>query len=333
MPGVSIIIPCYNSQKTIAECLTAIRASIYKDYGLIVVDDHSNDDTVGIASKFADKVIRLGKNKGSGNARKLGIEQSSSDIICFVDSDILIKPNTISIIVSFLAQHPEVDAVTGLLSKEHPHQNFFSQYKNLYMNYIFNRLPDQVTFLFGSIYAMRRHTHSPKENALRYTPDTEFGQKLFLQGKAIAFLRELGVIHLKNYTFLSFIKNDFMVPFSWAKIFVRFHGLQQLGRNRTGFAHAPRTQLASVVIAPLILFGAVASFLVLPAKIVLCFLSIFWLGLNVQFFGFLFRERGTVFLLNSVYITFIDQLIMALGIMTGLSSELFLRFFWRHSKS
>jgi len=301
----------------------AIRASAYKEYELIVVDDHSNDNTVELAAKFADKVICLNENKGSGNARKLGMEQSSSDIICFTDSDILIKPETISMIANFFIQHPQVDAITGLLSKEHPNRNFFSQYKNLYMNYIFNRLPDRVTFLFGSICAIRKHTGYPAENALRYTPDTEFGQQLFLQGKTIAFLKDLEVVHLKNYTVLSFIKNDFLVPYEWARIFVRSTGWRQLGRNKTGFAHAPNTQLASVAITPLIFLGTLASFFTPAGNIMLWFLFIFWLILNLQFFIFLFKERGIAFLLTSVYITFIDQFIMALGIITGMTFSSF----------
>ena len=326
MARISIVIPCYNSRKTITECLTAIRKSIYKDYEIVVVDDHSSDNTVEIAARYADKVIPLSENKGSGNARQVGMEQSSSDIICFVDSDVLIKPQTVSMIMSFLSQHPEVDAVTGLLSKEHPHQNFFSQYKNLYMNYIFNLLPDRVTFLFGSICALRKQAGCPGDNALRHTPDTEFGQRLFLGGKTIAFLKDLGVVHLKSYTPLSFFKNDFRVPFSWAKIFVRFAGWRQLGRNKTGFAHASRTQLASVVVTASVFFLAGASFFVPSAGIGLYFLSIFWLTLNIRFFVFLFRERGSAFLLTCVPVTFADQLVMAFGIVAGIYSELCSQF-------
>ncbi|MCG6537302.1 MAG: glycosyltransferase family 2 protein [Syntrophales bacterium LBB04] len=272
MPRISIIIPCHNSSKTITQCLSALQASTYKDHELIIVDDHSCDDTVAIAARFTDQIILLKDNKGSGFARKTGMANAHTDIVCFIDSDIIVKLDTLSLIIKFMQEHPEFDAVTGLLSKEHPHQNFFSQYKNLYMNHTFNLLPQKVTFLFGSVYALRKKSEHPDQGNLRHTPDTEYGQKLFLQGKTIAFLKDLEVIHLKRYTLFSLIKNDFLVPFSWAKIFVRFKGWQQLGKNHTGFAHAPQRQLASVITAPLLACSLAARCFIASANILSCIL-------------------------------------------------------------
>ena len=154
--GISVVIAAYNREGTIARCLEAVRASIYKDYELVVVDDGSADRTADAAEKLADKVIRLTNNNGPAYARTKGIEESAGSIIVSIDSDILIKPDTLSKINDLLTSHPEFDALTGLLSKEHPNDNFFSQYKNLYMNYIFSKLSNEVTFLFGSICAFRR---------------------------------------------------------------------------------------------------------------------------------------------------------------------------------
>lgn len=323
MPRVSVIVPCHNRSKTIALCLAAIQASVYKDYEIIVVDDHSNDDTAAIARGFTDRVITLSDNKGSGNARRTGIENSTSSILCFIDSDIIIKPGTLSTIVDFLDGHADVDAVTGLLSKEHPNRDLFSQYKNLYMNYTFSLLPQRVTFIFGSIYAMRRKTGHTDQGDLRYAPDTEYGQKLIGQGRIIAFLKDLEVVHLKEYTFLSLIKNDFLVPFSWGKIFIRFQGWQQLGKNKTGFAHAPSKQLVGVIIAPLLgVLAAAGHFFPIANASALILLAL-WLTLNAGFFFFLLKERGILFLLAGVVITFIDQIVMALGITAGFCSELF----------
>ena len=326
MAYVSIIVPCYNSSKTIAQCLNALRASIYKDYELIIVDDHSSDDTAAIAAQFTDKIISLKENKGSGQARKTGLLSSQADITCFIDSDIMIKPDTLSIIINYMEKHPEVDAVTGLLSKEHPNKNFFSQYKNLYMNYTFNLLPEKVAFLFGSVYAIKKKTTDASQGFLRYAPDTEHGQTLLGQRKTIAFLKNLEVVHLKKYTFFSLIKNDFWVPFSWARIFVRFRGWQQLGRNKTGFAHAPQRQLASIIITSILASFVIAGHFIAALNVLSCILLIIWLFLNTPFFLFLFKERGIRFLLSSIILTFIDQIIMAVGIIAGFYFQLFQLF-------
>ena len=62
MTSLSIIVPSYNSVETIKKCLEAIRLSVYKNYELIVVDDHSGDGSAEAAAVFTDKVIKLGEN-------------------------------------------------------------------------------------------------------------------------------------------------------------------------------------------------------------------------------------------------------------------------------
>lgn len=59
MPLVSIIIPTYNSAKTLEICLQAIKAQSYQNIEIIVVDNNSLDETKEIAQKYADKVINF----------------------------------------------------------------------------------------------------------------------------------------------------------------------------------------------------------------------------------------------------------------------------------
>ena len=321
---VSVIVPAFNNEKTIETCLSAIRSSIFKDFELIVVDDGSTDKTNELAQKQADFVLRQEKNKGSFEARNYGIENSSGDIIIFIDSDIVVKPTTLAIIVDYFQSHPDVDALTGLLSKSHPNPNFFSQYKNLYMNFIFKKLADRVHFLYGSISSIRRKSLDKTEKGYRYGADTAFGQSLSSKGRNIAFLRDLEVIHLKPYSFFTWILNDFTVPYFWGQIFMQYRGWKQVGRHGTGYAHSPKEQLLSVVLAPMICVLTAAFFhypnLIYP--LLLLFLT--WFFLNTRFFVFLKRERGWVFGLFSMPVTFLDHLVMASGILFG-----FLRSVWR----
>ncbi|MBN1527266.1 MAG: glycosyltransferase [Candidatus Omnitrophica bacterium] len=319
--GLSVVIAAYNREGTIGRCLEAIKASSYKDYEMIVVDDGSVDRTADIAEKLADKVIRLPGHRGPAYARTKGIEASNGAIIISVDSDILIKPDTLLKIHSFFLAHPEFDALTGLFSKEHPNKNFFSQYKNLYMNYMFSKLPGEVTFLFGSICALRRQAF-PSYDMDIGTDDTALGQKLYSSGKRIAFLKDLEVVHLRRHDFISFLKNDFFVPFMWVKVFLRYGGVRQLGRKGTGFAHSPKEQLASVAITPVIfIMGFVWLFtgaLTLPLAV----LAATWCLLNYSFLSFLARERGGLFAFLAIFATFMDNMVMASAILCGFISDL-----------
>jgi len=56
---LSVVVPAFNCQSTIEDCLVSIRQSTYQDYELIVADDGSRDRTAAIAKKYADKVVAL----------------------------------------------------------------------------------------------------------------------------------------------------------------------------------------------------------------------------------------------------------------------------------
>lgn len=87
---VSVIIPVHNSEKYIFECINSVINQTYKNLEIIVVDDNSTDNSVSIIRNIKDKriiLIELDKNSGVAVARNKGIEVSSGDCICFLDSD------------------------------------------------------------------------------------------------------------------------------------------------------------------------------------------------------------------------------------------------------
>ena len=91
---LSIIIPCYNCEKTIAECLDSVLKAISAEDEVLCVDDGSSDRMPELLRGFSDPRIRVitQKNGGPGAARNTGIEAASGDQILFVDSDDVITP-------------------------------------------------------------------------------------------------------------------------------------------------------------------------------------------------------------------------------------------------
>jgi cellulose synthase/poly-beta-1,6-N-acetylglucosamine synthase-like glycosyltransferase len=266
--------------------------------------------------------VELGGHPKRSHVRNCGIEASGGQIIVNIDSDIIIKPDTLARIADYFSRHPDIHAVTGLLAKEHPHRGFFSQYKNLYMNYIFSKLPEKVTFLYGSIHAFRRQDAKAYDSDIETADDTAFGQRLVAEGKQIGFIKELEVVHLKKHDSLSFIKNDFRIPFDWAKIFLKYQGFKQLGKHKTGFAHSPKEQLISIILAPVILLAGILSFSGQLHFAHIFSLIMIWLLLNIRFFVFLAREKGLVFIAQAIFVTFLDNIVMFLGVVCGFTSFL-----------
>ncbi len=92
---VSVVVPVFKGGETLKDCLDSVFSSSYKHFEVIVVDDCSMDDTADIAQKYDCQIIKLQKNKGVANARNVGVEYAKSDLIVFVDADVMIYPDTL----------------------------------------------------------------------------------------------------------------------------------------------------------------------------------------------------------------------------------------------
>lgn len=96
MPKVSIIVPVYNVEKLIGECIESIIQQTYKDFELILVVDGSPDNSLNICQSYAeiDSRIRVinKENGGVSSARNLGLNCAIGDWIVFVDSDDWVTP-------------------------------------------------------------------------------------------------------------------------------------------------------------------------------------------------------------------------------------------------
>ena len=87
---VSVIIPMYNSEKYINDCLNSVVNQTYSNLEIIVIDDCSTDSSLNLVSNIKDsriKIVKFAENKGVSSARNKGIELAKGDYICFIDSD------------------------------------------------------------------------------------------------------------------------------------------------------------------------------------------------------------------------------------------------------
>lgn len=95
---LSVVVPVYNVEKYLAECINSILNQTFKDLEIILVDDGSTDGSGKIcdnyASKYPDKIKTIHKsNGGPSSARNIGIDVAVGKYITFVDSDDALLPN------------------------------------------------------------------------------------------------------------------------------------------------------------------------------------------------------------------------------------------------
>lgn len=321
MPYFSVIVRTYNSVRTVKECLDAIRNSTYSDYELILVDSSSKDGTPAVARALADKFIEVQEGTLVSEAFKVGVRSSEGEVVVNVDSDAIVAKDSLGKIFDYLSAHPDVDAITGMVARDLPYRDFFSQYKNIYMYYVFSRLPERVSFLYGSIFAVRKQEGILNDYNFKRAEDTALGQYLFSIGKRIDFLKDLQVIHLKKHTFKSLIINDFRIPFYWAKIFLKYKGWHQMGKTGAVFSHAGGWQLVSIALAVFVILLCIGYIFALPVATLLGLLFLAWIIINLNFLKFAFKERGMDFLGKALVVTFLDNITMALGILCGFLSN------------
>ena len=97
MPEVSVIIPVYNTEQFLEDCLNSVLAQTFTDFEIIAVDDGSTDNSAAIVKQFAAKdnriVIIHQENKGLSEARNTGIKAARGNWITFVDSDDMLAPS------------------------------------------------------------------------------------------------------------------------------------------------------------------------------------------------------------------------------------------------
>jgi len=93
-PLVSIIIPTYNSEETIAKCIMSIITQTYKNIEIIVVDRFSNDKTVEIAKKLGAKVYLIKANERSEQIN-YGVKKARGKYVYRVDSDFILEPEVV----------------------------------------------------------------------------------------------------------------------------------------------------------------------------------------------------------------------------------------------
>jgi glycosyltransferase involved in cell wall biosynthesis len=91
-PSVSVVIPSYNVERYIRQCLQSVLAQTGVAYELILIDDASTDRTLSVARELLDglpqaKIVKLAENGGQARARNVGIDQANGQFVAFLDSD------------------------------------------------------------------------------------------------------------------------------------------------------------------------------------------------------------------------------------------------------
>lgn len=219
MPKISIIIPIYNVEKYIKQCLESIISQTLKDIEILCIDDCGTDSSIKIVESFVKKdnrikVIRLDKNKLPGAARNIGIKSSSGEYVSFIDPDDYIKPNLLEIAYAKL-EELQLDSIWFNVKifddkkKKFTKDNYFLETSNGILNINSKNINKFPINCWNKIY----RTSIIKKNNIMFSEnilfeDLEFYYKFFTQSKETYFInKHLYIYRLRPNSILSSKKN------------------------------------------------------------------------------------------------------------------------------
>ncbi|ESA32180.1 glycosyl transferase [Leptolyngbya sp. Heron Island J] len=225
--NISIVIPVYNGGGAFYACLGSIGHSARPPDEIVVVSDGDTDGSWQVAEEFGTKVLRLGSSGGPARARNIGAKAAQGDVIFFMDADVTLHPDTLSLVEQRFQEQPELAALIGSYDDAPGAENFLSQYKNLFHHYTHQTSAEIASTFWGACGAIRRSVFLAIEGFDEtYTQpcieDIELGYRLKRMGYEIRLYKDIQVKHLKRWEARSLLKADiFYRAIPWATLLIR----------------------------------------------------------------------------------------------------------------
>jgi lipopolysaccharide/colanic/teichoic acid biosynthesis glycosyltransferase/glycosyltransferase involved in cell wall biosynthesis len=213
---ISVIIPAYNSEKTLPACLAAMGHQTLPPDEVIVVDDGSQDSTVELARRAGAKVVSQ-VHSGPAAARNLGARSAKGDLILFTDSDCEPDPDWVRLLSQPFADENVVGVKGTYLTrqKEWAARLVQQEYEAKY-----ERMSHQASIDFIDTYsaAYRRDIFMKNGGFDEAFPvpsveDQEFSFRLSRKGYRLVFAREASVYHYHDRSLNEYIKRKFGIGY------------------------------------------------------------------------------------------------------------------------
>ena len=323
-PRLSIVMPVYNAESTLAECLTRVFQSTLDGFEVVLVDDGSTDNTRAIAEEFPVRVVPSGGRVGPAAARNVGAREALGDFIFFIDSDVMVRPDTLSRLMARFDQG-DVDGLVGVQALELRYRNLPSRYKNLWMRWTYLRkqsAAEDVPCFYTTAAAIRRDVFLrvggfDQGYGGPSVEDQAFAQKLMRLGVRIRVQPELEVEHVKRYSLRTMLKTDYHRAVSLTRLQLRHR--EDLSQNNTP---VPTPYIVSVLmtgigLAGFVLGGILGSLAVFAVGGVA---SVTALALNYEFLDVIRRSEGVGRTLTSLPLMWLELLTVGVGTAVGLIS-------------
>ena len=203
---VSVIVPIYNSEKTLDYCLNSIISQTYKNLEIILVNDGSNDNSINIISKYQEKDSRIiiinKENSGVADTRNKGIDKATGKYIMFVDSDDIIIDNYIEELMNTLISNKSDIVVSSMTIRNKNKDTYISLNKDL-KNISRKDIIDEIINTINFSSSCKTLFKKSILNDLRFNTELKYGEDMLFEynllGKGkISYIDNHGYIYIQN---------------------------------------------------------------------------------------------------------------------------------------
>ncbi len=307
--SLRIVVPAYDSVRTLQRCLEGIRRSVIDiPFEIVIVDDGENGNLANLATQFDARVIPCGLHD-PGAARNLGAKDFTGDFLAFIDADVVIAETALQQLLTPMIRDT-ADATIGNYATAADGFSFCERYKQVYLSHLYSRRGTQnCRFFWTAFCAIKRSVFASfggfnTNMHAHVCEDEEYGHRLSENGIRIVRIPSATGLHLKPFTFRTLIRND-LTKGSHSILLALQHR-----KSVTTNPHASHRDILAVLTAGLLLL----FILILPLTQSLfpfaasgcCALSYMWVRRE---FLSVFLRQGPVFALRAVALMYVLDLV------------------------
>ena len=309
-PRLSVIVPVFNGRLQLPRCLEALSRSTFEDFEVIVVDDCSTDNTRDIVERWGARYLRTPRQIGPGGARNMGVRHARGLVMVFIDADVVVPPDALSLISDDFGLDAELAAVFGSYDDAPAWSDFLSQYKNLMHHYVHQTANERAATFWAGCGAVRRDVFlefggfDHEKYSKPSIEDIEFGFRLSQAGRRILLDKRVQVKHLKKWTPSVLWRADvFGRAVPWTELILESRNLP----SDLNLGWGSR-------ISALLVVGLACGFLLFPLSVVgllpfvtprafgaaMAVLAVALLALNFRVYVWFLKRRGMAFTAGTV---------------------------------
>ena len=237
---VSVIVCCKNASEYIEASLLSIRKNRPKE--LIVVDGHSDDDTVSICQKYADKIL-VDPGQGLAVARNIGLDHASGDLIYYVGPDNILPDGSIDELANFLmcSDYGGAAPLTAIADRSTYLGNGMHYYR---MAKIIPGKSDVIgtPWMYRSE-IMKRYRY---DSAMRFSDDTDLCYRLAQNGVYVAYMDSY-VYEQGTESLASVVTRWTIYGISDADFYKKYSGKWSWHRKISSWLHPLRTDCIGIL--------------------------------------------------------------------------------------